>query len=612
MDAPTCGGGWATARAGCCCSATTTRCGRSGRWPPTRSRVDGGVLRGPGCFDMKAGVVLALHAAAALSGGDGLGGPGGPAVTILITGDEELGSPSSRALVEAEAATCVAALVLEASAEGGALKTERKGVSLYQVRVSGRAAHAGLEPERGVNATVELAHQVLAVQALADAALGTTVTPTMLAGGTTSNTVPATGEFSVDVRVRHRGEQDRVDVAMRALRPVLDGAGVAVTGGPNRPPLPASASAALFARAEHAGRPARVAAADGGRGRRGIRRQLHRRRRHADAGRARCGRRRRARRRRARAHRRAARPGGAGGRARRRHPRCVPGGTVGLHQSAHCLWSARTMTNAAEVASMRDVTDPLARPDRPVNGMPAAGVDAAVAAADAAARAAGVRIRELTELDELGDVYRLYDAIWRPDPKNPPVTTELLRALTKAGNYVAGAYDGSELVGACVGFFGAPAGRELHSHIAGVSRAALGRSVGFALKLHQRAWALRHGVATIAWTFDPLVSRNAYFNLAKLAATPAEYLPNFYGGMHDGINGGDETDRLLVRWDLESPSVRAASAGAVQARDAGTERAAGATVGLSAGGGRLAGGRSAGRRHGPGRGAARHRGAPVG
>ena len=92
----------------------------------------------------------------------------------------------SRALIEEEAAGCVAALVLEASADGGALKTERKGVSLYQVRVIGRAAHAGLEPERGVNATVELAHQVLAVNGLADAARGTTVTPTVGSAGTTS------------------------------------------------------------------------------------------------------------------------------------------------------------------------------------------------------------------------------------------------------------------------------------------------------------------------------------------------------------------------------------------------------------------------------------------
>jgi predicted GNAT superfamily acetyltransferase len=83
----------------------------------------------------------------------------------------------------------------------------------------------------------------------------------------------------------------------------------------------------------------------------------------------------------------------------------------------------------------------------------------------------------------------------------------------------------------------------------------MGRSVGFALKLHQRAWAISRGLSSIAWTFDPLVSRNAYFNLTKLGATPTEYLPNFYGGMHDGINGSDESDRLLVCWDLHRPTL---------------------------------------------------------
>ncbi|WP_112239707.1 GNAT family N-acetyltransferase [Kribbella monticola] len=178
----------------------------------------------------------------------------------------------------------------------------------------------------------------------------------------------------------------------------------------------------------------------------------------------------------------------------------------------------------------------------------------------AAAASAGVRVRELSELAELDEVYRLYDSIWRPDPKNPPVTTELLRALTKAGNYVGGAYDGDELLGACVGFFGAPAEVAMHSHVAGVSGAARGRNVGFALKLHQRAWALQRGVAAISWTFDPLVRRNAYFNLVKLAAVPTEYLTNFYGLMDDGINNGDDTDRLLVRWQLDAPEVAAAAA----------------------------------------------------
>jgi glutamate carboxypeptidase len=203
--------------------------------------VTDGVLRGPGCFDMKAGLVLALRAAAMLDDPSG--------VTILVTGDEELGSPSSRGLIEEAAASCLAALVLEASADGGALKTERKGTSLYRVRAVGRAAHAGLEPERGVNATLELAHQVLAVTGLGDAGRGTSVTPTVASGGTTVNTVPAAAEFAVDARMWDQAEQDRVDAAMRGLRPALDGAGIEVSGGPNRPPLSAAASAGLFARA---------------------------------------------------------------------------------------------------------------------------------------------------------------------------------------------------------------------------------------------------------------------------------------------------------------------------------------------------------------------------
>ncbi len=206
--------------------------------------VRDGVLRGPGCFDMKAGLVLALHALAEL-GSVSQHGPSG--VTLLVTGDEELGSPTSRGLIEAEAAGCRAALVLEASADGGALKTARKGVSLYEVRAVGRAAHAGLEPERGVNATLELAHQVLAVAGLADAALGTTVTPTALSSGTVSNTVPATGAFSVDVRMWDTDEQARVHAAMSSLLPVVPDAVLQVSGGPNRPPLAASSSQALFA-----------------------------------------------------------------------------------------------------------------------------------------------------------------------------------------------------------------------------------------------------------------------------------------------------------------------------------------------------------------------------
>jgi glutamate carboxypeptidase len=203
-----------------------------------------GVLRGPGCFDMKAGLVMAWHALALAAAECS-----GMAVTLLVTGDEEVGSPSSRALIEAEAAGCAAAFVLEASADGGALKLERKGVSRYDVQVIGRAAHAGTEPERGINATIEAAHQVLAVSSLADPSRATTVTPTALVSGTTSNTVPATASFAVDVRVRDTVEQQRVDDAIRALRPALAGARLHVLGGPNRPPMERGASQGLYERA---------------------------------------------------------------------------------------------------------------------------------------------------------------------------------------------------------------------------------------------------------------------------------------------------------------------------------------------------------------------------
>ncbi|MFE7566587.1 M20 family metallopeptidase [Streptomyces sp. NPDC057539] len=200
--------------------------------------VRDGVLRGPGCFDMKAGVVMALHAAASVRDRAGL--------SILITGDEEVGSPSSRRLIEEEARGCDAVFVLEASADGGALKCRRKGVSLYRIDVEGRAAHAGLEAEKGVNAGVEIAHQILAVAMLTDPERGTSVVPTALSAGTTTNTVPARASVALDVRVWDSAEQRRVDRSVRELRPVLADARIRISGGINRPPLHAEASSGLF------------------------------------------------------------------------------------------------------------------------------------------------------------------------------------------------------------------------------------------------------------------------------------------------------------------------------------------------------------------------------
>ncbi|MEU0567882.1 M20/M25/M40 family metallo-hydrolase [Nonomuraea sp. NPDC005983] len=199
-----------------------------------------GVARGPGVFDMKAGLVQTFHALAGLSSLDG--------VSVLVTGDEERGSPTSSGMVQDAARGLAAAFVMEASADGGALKTVRKGTSLYTVRVHGRAAHAGLEPEKGVNAGVELAHHLLAVAAMG--AGDTTVTPTVVTGGTTLNTVPAQATLGVDVRAATVAEQRRVDAELHALRPVLPGARLEVLGGPNRPPLEAGMSAELYTLAQ--------------------------------------------------------------------------------------------------------------------------------------------------------------------------------------------------------------------------------------------------------------------------------------------------------------------------------------------------------------------------
>ncbi|MFH8562377.1 GNAT family N-acetyltransferase [Streptomyces sp. NPDC017988] len=161
-----------------------------------------------------------------------------------------------------------------------------------------------------------------------------------------------------------------------------------------------------------------------------------------------------------------------------------------------------------------------------------------------------LEVREVYELDELASVNALFEEIWGTAPGASPMGTEQMRALSHAGNYVAGAFADGRLVGASVAFFAAPVGRTLHSHVTG---ALPGHAAGLALKQHQRDWSLARGLSRITWTYDPLVRRNAHFNLAKLGARPVEYLTAFYGQIDDAINGGDDTDRALVAWELGGP-----------------------------------------------------------
>lgn len=214
---------------------------------------------------------------------------------------------------------------------------------------------------------------------------------------------------------------------------------------------------------------------------------------------------------------------------------------------------------------------------------PAGAAITALADADAAAAAAGVHVRAVSDPGELGRICNLFAQIWSEDPADPALTPLLLRALSHAGSYVGVAEADGEPVGASVGFFGRDdRGWELHSHIAGVSAPARGRSVGFALKTHQRAWALQRGLDRISWTFDPLVRRNAYFNLSKLAARPRGYLQDFYGPMTDGINAGDETDRLVAEWRLLDDPVARACSGRPVEPDVEALRTTGAVSGLAA------------------------------
>ena len=193
---------------------------------------------GPGVFDMKAGIVQAIYAVASMEDHSH--------VEILLTSDEEIGSHASRALLEERAQACGAALVLEPSADGGALKIGRKGTGTITLTIEGRASHAGLEPEKGINSLVELAQLIPQIVAIADETKGTTVTPTLASSGTADNVVPALTTCAVDVRVAVPSEKPRVEAAFAQLKCMHPEARLVISGQIGRPPMHESAAADLF------------------------------------------------------------------------------------------------------------------------------------------------------------------------------------------------------------------------------------------------------------------------------------------------------------------------------------------------------------------------------
>lgn len=197
------------------------------------------VASGPGIFDMKAGFIQGLFA---MKGIDG-------SVALVATSDEETGSTTSKEFIKEISAKAKAVLVVEATLNGK-VKTGRKGTAMYQVKIHGKASHAGLEPEKGVNATVEMGHAILAVSGFENKELGTTVVPTMLRSGNTTNTVPDLAVLDIDVRSFSMAELQRVDAALRNLSAVNSAARYEITGGFNRPPLETTSTMALYERAE--------------------------------------------------------------------------------------------------------------------------------------------------------------------------------------------------------------------------------------------------------------------------------------------------------------------------------------------------------------------------
>ncbi len=197
--------------------------------------VTGDVIRGPGVFDMKAGFIQALYALKGISG----------SVALIATSDEETGSAASRDLIERLSRQSKAVLVLEASLDGK-VKTGRKGTAMYQVSVHGRAAHAGLEPEKGVNASVEIAHLILKLASLENPEHGTTVVPTVVRSGNTTNTVPDLATLDIDARSFSQAEILRVDEAIRSFSAVHPQARIEIQGGLNRPPLQPTSTQELF------------------------------------------------------------------------------------------------------------------------------------------------------------------------------------------------------------------------------------------------------------------------------------------------------------------------------------------------------------------------------
>ncbi len=458
-------------------------------------RVENGRIFGPGVYDMKAGLTLFLQVMAEFSRSS-LSTP--RPIWSLFTSDEEIGSPTSRRLIEEVAGQCEYVLVLEPPLADGSLKTSRKGVGRFDIEIQGKAAHAGVAPEDGRSAIVELAHQVLRVQELQDSAAGTTLNVGVIRGGTTPNVVPALASAEVNVRVSSMAEAERVAQAIRSLRPVTPDVRIAVDGDFNRPPMERSpAIAGLFEEARRIGLEVGLELSEGSTG------------------------------------------GGSDGNftAALGIPTLdglgVRGG--GAHADDEHILIDSLPERAALLASLllelqvelMRTNSPSLRLDDEITIRRAESVADYRACQDAQRRAWGIA--------ENGYLV--------------PVATMVGANLH--GGLVLGAFLASgEAVAMSFAFLGRSEGRLcLYSQLTGVVPGYQSRGLGYQIKLLQREFARAEAIESIAWAFDPLQAGNAHFNLARLGASACRYIDNMYGERTDTLNAGVPTDRLIAEWD---------------------------------------------------------------
>ena len=427
-------------------------------------RIEGDKAFGPGVYDMKASLVMAEFALDAVRES---GIESRKPIEVLITSDEEIGSPTSRVLIEDRGESPNAFSSSNRRLPRGALKTARKGVGTFTIEVEGKSAHAGVDPAAGTNAIVELSHQVLAVTALVRRGGGTTLSVGSIAGGGPVNVVPAAARAELDVRATTTAEMRRLETELASLTPVLAGAVVRVSGGFHRPPMERTAAiAGLFERVRSLADELGIFLDEGSTG------------------------------------------GGSDGNFTAALGVPTLDGLGSPGGGAHAL---------SEFISIPGFLD-THRAFSPL-------------VAQTLMNMGDFEIRPATRPSEYRACRDAQRAAWGIDDDSYIVPIATMAGAAHHGGLVLGAFLASgAAVGVSFAFLGRSQGELcLYSQLTGVVPGRQGQGIGLELKTAQREFARSQGLESIVWAFDPLQAGNAHFNFEKLGVTASVFIADMYG-----------------------------------------------------------------------------------